>query len=58
MVILFFLLKQAHKDNGMGQFAVLPLKKDKFLVYIYFNTQLRSIYIDMDILEIDEGENM
>ena len=53
-----------------GQFAVLPLKWDCYLAVgsinlhnIYLNTQLRTIYINIDIIKkikgktCDEAEN-
>ena len=46
-------------------FCVLPLRRDDYLGVssidmhgIYLNTQLRTIYIDINIVEIDKGEDM
>ena len=48
-----------------GQFAVLPLKWDCYLAVssinlhnIYLNTQLRTIYINIDIIKKDKGKDM
>ena len=57
-------------DNGQtavvrGRFAVLSLRRDFFLVVrstnihdTYLNTQLRYVYIDISIIEIDAQTDM
>ena len=49
----------------MGYFAVLSLRRDDFLAVgsvnvqdIYLNTQLRTLYIDINIVKIYAGSNM
>ena len=48
-----------------GQFAVPPLRRDDYLavsiinmIGIYLNTQLRTIYININIVEIDKEKDM
>ena len=48
-----------------GQFAVLPLKWDCHLAVssinlrnIFLNTQLGTIYINIDIIKIDKGKDI
>ena len=47
-----------------GQFAALPLRRDGYLagssnnmLDICLNTHFRSIYIDMNIVKINEGKD-
>ena len=48
-----------------GQFAVLPLERNAFLVVasinihnIYLDTQLRTINTDINIVKIDKGKDI
>ena len=48
-----------------GYFAVLSLKRDNFLAVdsvnihdIYLNTQLRTLYIDINIVKLSVGSDM
>ena len=48
-----------------GQVAVLALRRDGYLAVrnidmhsIYLNTQLKTIYIDINIVEIDKGKDI
>ena len=49
----------------MGQSAVCPLRRDDYLAVssinihnIYSNTQLGTIYIDINIVDADKGKAM
>ena len=49
----------------MGQFALRHLRGDDYLavssnnmIGMYSNTQLRTIYIDINVVDIDKGKAM
>ena len=63
--IVILTISNKLKIDNRGYFAVLSLRRDNFLAVssvnihdIYLNIQLRTLYIDMNIVKIYAGSDM